>query len=73
MFLAKSLKYKLVQNSISFIISLWYAKITEFNLSAFIYRLFHEDISPIVGTNLGGNSTISMPYTQTFGVYETFL
>ena len=27
-------------------------KITEVNLSAFVYRLFHEDFSPIVGSNL---------------------
>ena len=26
-------------------------KITEVNLSAFVYRLFHEDFSPILGTN----------------------
>ena len=29
-----------------------YTKITEVNLSVFAYRLFREDISPIVGTNL---------------------
>ena len=29
-----------------------FTKITEVNLSAFVYRLFHEDFSPIVGTNL---------------------
>ena len=27
-------------------------KITEVNLFAFVYRLFHEDFSPIVGTNI---------------------
>ena len=27
-------------------------KITEVNLSAFVYRPFHEDFSPIIGTNL---------------------
>ena len=27
-------------------------KITEIKLSAFIYKLFHEDFSPIVRTNL---------------------
>ena len=27
-------------------------KITEVNLSVFVYRLLHEDFSPIVGTNL---------------------
>ena len=26
-------------------------KITEVNLFVFIYRLFHEDFSPIIGTN----------------------
>ena len=29
-----------------------YIKITEVNLSAFVYKLFHEDSSPIVRTNL---------------------
>ena len=28
-----------------------YTKISEINLSAFIYRLFHEDFSSIVGIN----------------------
>ena len=28
-------------------------KITEVNLSAFVYKLFHEDFSPIIETNLG--------------------
>ena len=28
-----------------------YNKITEVNLSAFVYRLFHEDFSPLVGTS----------------------
>ena len=28
-----------------------YTKITEVNLSAFIYRLFHEDFSSKLGTN----------------------
>ena len=27
-----------------------YTKMTEVNLSAFVYRVFHEDFSPIVGT-----------------------
>ena len=27
------------------------SKITEVKLSAFVYRLFHDDFSPIVGTN----------------------
>ena len=27
-------------------------KVTEVNLSVFVYRLFHEDFSPIVRTNL---------------------
>ena len=31
-----------------------FTKITEVNLSEFVYRLFHEDFSPIVGTNLDG-------------------
>ena len=26
-------------------------KITEVNLSVIVYRLFHEDFSPIIGTN----------------------
>ena len=30
-------------------------KITEVNLSVFIHRLFHEDVSPIVRTNLDPN------------------
>ena len=29
-----------------------YTKITEVNLSAFVYRLFHDDFSSICGTNL---------------------
>ena len=29
-----------------------YKKITEVNLSAYVYRLFHEDFSPIIGTNV---------------------
>ena len=29
-----------------------YAKITEVNLYVLVYRLFHEDFSPIVETNL---------------------
>ena len=28
-----------------------YAKITEVNLSILVYRLFHKDFSPIIGTN----------------------
>ena len=28
-----------------------YTKITEVDLSAFVYRLFHEDFSPILGKN----------------------
>ena len=35
-------------------------KIIEVDLSAFVYRLFHEDFSPIAGTNLDGNSAIFM-------------
>ena len=27
-------------------------KITEVNLSAFVYKLFHEDIFPIIGINV---------------------
>ena len=36
--------------------------IIEVDLSAFVYfnRLFHEDFSPIIGTNLNGNSAIFM-------------
>ena len=41
-------------------------KITEVNLSVFVYRLFHEDFSPIIGTNLDDSSTIFMPYIQQF-------
>ena len=48
-------------------VSLNYTKITEVNLSVFVYRLLHEDFSPIIGTNLDGSSTISMPYIQHFG------
>ena len=42
-------------------------KLTEVNLSVFVYRRFHEDFFPIVGTNLDGLSTISMPYIQQIG------
>ena len=42
-------------------------KATEVNLSAFIYRLFHKDVSSIVGINPVANSTIHVPYTQQFG------
>ena len=45
---------------------LYAQKIAEVNLFACVYRLFHDDFSPIVGTNLDGNSTISMPYIQQF-------
>ena len=33
-------------------ICLLYTRITVLNLSAFVYRLFHEDFSPIIGTDL---------------------
>ena len=39
-------------------------KISEVTLSAFVYRLFHEGFFPIIGTNLDGNSTLSMPYRR---------
>ena len=32
-----------------------FTKIIEDNLSVFVYRLFHEDFSPIVGTNVDLN------------------
>ena len=45
----------LADKSFSFGLSVLYAfqytKITEVNLSVFVYRLFHEDFSPILGTN----------------------
>ena len=41
--------------------------ITEVNLSASVYRLFHEDFSPIARTNLDGGSTICLSYIQQFG------
>ena len=36
----------------------------KFNVSAFVYRLFYEDFSTIVGTNIDGDSTIYIPYKQ---------
>ena len=33
-------------------ISIYCTEITEINLSTFVYRLFHEDFSSLVGTNL---------------------
>ena len=44
-------------------------KIIEVDLSVFVYRLFHEDFSPIVGTNLDGNSAIFM---HALGLYLKF-
>ena len=31
---------------------LYAQRLQEVNLSAFVYRLFHEDFSPIMGTNI---------------------
>ena len=42
--------------------------ITEDNLSLFVYRLFHEDLSPMIETNLNDIPTISMSYIQHFGI-----
>ena len=33
-----------------------FTQITEGNLSAFVYRLFHENFSPLVGTDKGRES-----------------
>ena len=42
-------------------------KITEVNLSAFIYRLFHDDISSIVRTNPVANSSMCVRYFNLVG------
>ena len=43
-------------------------EISEVNLSAFIYRLFHEDFSSIIRTNtVAYSQPIDMPYIQLFG------
>ena len=34
-----------------------YTGITEVNLSAFVYRLFHEDFSSLVGTSIEHSTT----------------
>ena len=51
-FLNKCIAEVLVQTQDNNIMMIIGTKITEVNLSAIIYRVFHEDFSPIVGTNI---------------------
>ena len=44
-----------------------YTKITEVNLTAFAYRLFHEDFSSILLAKCSGISTILILYIHLFG------
>ena len=50
-----SLLWKLVSVLTFFIGKIYkdYTKITEVKLSAFAYRLFHEDFAPIISAKLG--------------------
>ena len=44
-------------------------KVTEVNLSVFVYRLFHEDFSPIIGTNFRHVfAVLIMAFCGLFGV-----
>ena len=48
-------------------VSIIWTKITEVNLSAFAYRLFHENFSSILRAKCSGISTVSDLYIQQFG------